>query len=215
MGLAALTSPELIFPHLPGSDPPTVLKALADRIEACGRVASAEELYSRLWEREQLGSTGIGHGVAVPHCKMAEQHSVLLALGVSDKPVAFGAVDDEPVRLFFVLVSPADAPAEHLHALAAISKWVRADRNVERLLELDEGKGMFVNLLGKTMLYEYFGALRSADACIGFPAGNMMMGPAFGVPTTIIWNDHFDRRFHFNACRPGTDYTILNTKELI
>lgn len=85
----------------------------------------------------------------------------------------------------------------------------------KRLLELDEGKGMFVNLLGKTMLYEYFGALRSADACIGFPAGNMMMGPAFGVPTTIIWNDHFDRRFHFNACRPGTDYTILNTKELI
>src|SRR3546814_96097 len=67
------------------------------------------------------------------------------------------------------------------------------------------------NLIGATSLEEYFGLLRQADGCIGFPAGNTMMGPAFGVPTALIWNDHFDRRFHVNACRPGAPYVALNT----
>src|SRR3546814_2980671 len=58
---------------------------------------------------------------------------------------------------------------------------------------------------------DLFGLLRHAAGCIGFPAGNTMMGPAFGVPTALIWNDHFDRRFHVNACRPGAPYVALNT----
>lgn len=133
MGLAALIGPELIFPELGGSDAPTVLRNLAERVTEAGRVDDADRLYHKLWEREQLGSTGVGSGVAVPHCKMKGIERPVMAVGVTARAVDFGAVDGKPVAVFFLLVSPEDAPAEHLRALAEISRWARADKHVERI----------------------------------------------------------------------------------
>ena len=133
MGLATLIGPELIFPDLGGSDRPTVLRELAERVVEAGRVDDADRLYQRLWEREQLGSTGVGSGVAVPHCKMKGIDRPVMAVGVTAKAIDFGAVDGKPVAVFFLLVSPEDEPAEHLRALAEISRWARADRHVERI----------------------------------------------------------------------------------
>lgn len=133
MGLATLIGPELIFPELGGSDRPTVLRDLAERVVEAGRVDDADRLYQKLWEREQLGSTGVGSGVAVPHCKMKGIDRPVMAVGVTPKAIDFGAVDGKPVAVFFLLVSPEDEPAEHLRALAEISRWARADRHVERI----------------------------------------------------------------------------------
>lgn len=149
MGLASLTRPGLIFPDLPGADPPTVLRALAERVTAAGVVEAEDELYRRLWEREQLGSTGIGRGVAIPHCKIASLDRVTLAVGIARREVDFGAVDDVPVRIFFLLVSPQDEPAEHLRSLAAISEWLKGDPPLERMVEADDPEEILALLDGK------------------------------------------------------------------
>jgi PTS system nitrogen regulatory IIA component len=133
--LEGLTRPELIFSDLAGLDAPSILRAMAVRMETTGVVKDAETLYNKLWEREQLGSTGIGGGVAIPHCKLEGLDRVLVAVGVAPGGVDFAAVDDQPVKLFFLVVSPAQHPAAHLKSLAAISKWVKADRHVDRILD--------------------------------------------------------------------------------
>lgn len=87
--------------------------------------ASAAEIASKLIAREGLGSTGVGHGVAVPHARLQgleRMHGVFLQL---DEPVDFGAVDERPVDLIFALLAPADHPAEHLRALAKVSRALR------------------------------------------------------------------------------------------
>lgn len=143
MSLASLIGPELIFPDLGGSDRPTVLRNLAERVAEAGRVDDADRLYHKLWEREQLGSTGIGSGVAVPHCKMKGIDRPVMAVGVAPKAIDFGAVDDKPVAVFFLLVSPEDAPAEHLRALSEISRWARADRHVDKIRKAGGADAIF------------------------------------------------------------------------
>jgi len=123
-----------------------VLRALADRMAKTGVVADSNSMYRRLVEREELGSTAIGRGVAIPHCKMDDLSRVVVAIGLSPEGVEFESEDGEPVRLFFLVVSPADAPAAHLRSLAAISKWVKADRHVERLLELEKPEDLWTLL---------------------------------------------------------------------
>lgn len=138
MQLETLTSPELIFPELPGSDPPTVLRALAEVVVRAGAVSNADLLYEKLWEREQLCSTGIGDGIAIPHCKLPQLDQVVLAVGITAKGIDFGAEDKEPVRIFFLVVSPAGQPAAHLHCLAAISRWVKETPHLSRILALED-----------------------------------------------------------------------------
>ena len=138
MPLTELTRPDLIFPDLPGSDARAILRALADRIHATGSVPDADDLYDRLFEREQLGSTALGAGVAVPHCKLGSVERVVLAVGMTRQEVDFAAADGEPVRLFFLIVSPEDDPAAHLRALAAVSKWVKTHQKAGTLVDLDD-----------------------------------------------------------------------------
>jgi PTS system nitrogen regulatory IIA component len=87
--------------------------------------ATAGEITSKLMARERLGSTGVGHGVAVPHARLKgleRMHGVFVRL---ETPVDFGAVDEQPVDLIFALLAPADHPAEHLRALAKVSRILR------------------------------------------------------------------------------------------
>jgi PTS system nitrogen regulatory IIA component len=133
-----LARPELIFSDLPVTDSRGVLRELSERVAATGLVRDAEVLYRALLERERLGSTGIGGGVAIPHCKLKGLEQVILAVGIAKPPVDFGAPDANPVALFFLVLSPDDSPAEHLQTLARISRWVRADRHVQTLLSLQD-----------------------------------------------------------------------------
>ena len=135
MNLGDLTKPELIFVDLPGSDRPTILQAMSDRLTEVHVCEDADDLYRNLWEREELGSTAIGSGVAVPHCKMKDLDEVIVAIGVSRREVDFASEDGNPVRLLFLVISPEDKPADHLRSLAAISKWVKSDSHVEDLLK--------------------------------------------------------------------------------
>lgn len=137
MKLKSLTGPELIFPDLEGRQATAVLLELSMRLSEADVVPSPEWLYEKLREREELGSTGIGKGVAIPHCKCKGIERVIIAIGTSRQGIDFGAPDEEPVRLFFVVLSPEKEPAAHLQSLAAISRWVKADEHVERILEAE------------------------------------------------------------------------------
>lgn len=120
-----------------------MLRVLSEGLANKGVIGDADSMYRRLVEREELGSTAIGSGVAIPHCKMEELDNVVVAVGLSRQGVEFESEDGEPVRLFFLVVSPSSQPAAHLRSLAAISKWVKADRHVERLLELEEPEAIW------------------------------------------------------------------------
>ncbi len=143
MRLGSLTRPELIFPDLPATDRAGVLHALAERIAGRGAVANAVDLYQKLLEREQLGSTGIGAGIAIPHCKLPGLKKGVVAIGLVPQGVDFGAVDGQPVKVFFLVVSPSDSPAEHLQVLAAISRRVKAGLPGEKVLALHDADAVY------------------------------------------------------------------------
>lgn len=147
MRLASLTRPELIFPDLPGLDRATVLRDLAGRIARLGVVRDADDLFHKLWEREQLGSTGIGSGIAIPHCKLPGLSHGVVAIGMAPGGVDFGAADGQPVKLLFVVLSPSASPGEHLQALATISRWIKA--NGERILDLRDPAAVVELLEGR------------------------------------------------------------------
>lgn len=89
------------------------------------------------------------------------------------------------------------------------------DSKVNReLLDLDKDHGRIISLIGQTTLDQYFGALRYSSGCIGFPAGNTMMGGIIGKPTCLIWNDFFNRGMHYNAMPPNNPkYMVANSKD--
>lgn len=93
----------------------------------------ASEVVERLTERERLGSTGFGHGVAIPHGKVDGLSHVVGLFVQLQQPMDFQAVDELPVDLVFCLLSPVDSGAEHLKALALVSRWMRNASFVAKL----------------------------------------------------------------------------------
>ncbi len=138
MKLAEFSSPGLIFTGLQVADRDSLLRAVAEHLAEARPIGDADQLYRELVEREELGSTSIGHSVAIPHCKHKLLSRVVLALFKTDQAINFGAEDGESVRLFFVLVSPERQPAAHLHCLAAIAKRVQDAELLDRLMCLDD-----------------------------------------------------------------------------
>jgi len=121
---------------LRGGHPAEALDDLSRRLAETGAVPSAAALAQALVAREELGSTAVGAGVAIPHAKVKGIKHPVLAVGIAPGGVDFAAADGEPVRLLFVIVSPLDTPAEHLRMLAQISRWLgRGAARVRALLE--------------------------------------------------------------------------------
>jgi mannitol/fructose-specific phosphotransferase system IIA component (Ntr-type) len=126
-----------IFPDLAGSTLEEALSEMSNGLARTGVVSDGADLTRRLVERERMGSTGLGEGLAIPHCKLREIADVVLAVGVSRRGIDFGAADGLPVRLVFLVLSPADAPALHLQALARISRVIRLPGVAERLVKAE------------------------------------------------------------------------------
>ena len=93
----------------------------------------ADQVFDRLIERERIGSTGFGGGIAIPHAKidgLDKVHGIVIRL---DPPLSFDAVDDVPVDVIFSLLSPTDSGAEHLKTLARVSRYLRSGQNAARI----------------------------------------------------------------------------------
>jgi len=114
-----------ILPDLKASTREDVLKEMVEHLSEAGKVKDGDELVQILLDREMLGSTGIGHGVAIPHGRLPGLKEILLVFGHSEKGVEFDAHDGKPVNLFFLLVAPEDSAGIHLKALARISRILK------------------------------------------------------------------------------------------
>jgi PTS system nitrogen regulatory IIA component len=131
--LHSLVASRLVFPELRARTMEEALTEISRRLAAAGVIADAEDLARRLQERERLGSTGLGAGIAIPHCKLRELRDVVLAVAMSAPGVDFHSSDGIPVSLIFLILSPADMPALHLQALARISRAIRRPGVADRL----------------------------------------------------------------------------------
>ena len=132
MHLAEFLDCDAIKTALPGGNKRSLFKQLADLAAQRLGVDAAAAL-AGLNEREQLGSTGFGQGVAIPHGKIEGITRIYAMFSRLAEPIDFKAIDGRPVDLVFLLLSPPDAGAEHLKALAAISRVTRDAATLERL----------------------------------------------------------------------------------
>ena len=98
-----------------------VLEEMVEVLVAAGRVKDKKKVLEALMEREELGSTGIGQGVAIPHGKTDEVGDIVAAFGLSKDGVGFDTLDGDPVNIFFLLLAPHNASGVHLKSLAKIS----------------------------------------------------------------------------------------------
>lgn len=119
-----------------------ILDLLADRFAEVYALDQADVL-ARIQEREKLGSTGFGRGVAIPHARVAGVVRPVAALFRLEAPVAFDAVDGQPVDIVFGLLSPEHAGATHLHALAAISRLMRDEDMHAALIEAPGAEAIY------------------------------------------------------------------------
>ena len=123
----------------------SILELLARRFAASYGL-DAGEVLERLQERESLGSTGFGRGVAIPHARVEGLRRPVAALLKLQEPVEFAAADGMPVDLVFGLVSPEQSGVGHLHALAAISRLVRDEATHRMLLEASGPEALIASL---------------------------------------------------------------------
>ncbi len=135
MKLHALLAPDRILPALVSSTRDDARREMAEHVAARAEVGPCEDLLGKLLEREKLGTTAIGAGVAIPHCKVDGLRKPVLSLGLSQDGVPFASVDGEPAHAIFLVVSPQERPEVNLRVLALIAKLVRKCNGLaERLL---------------------------------------------------------------------------------
>ena len=132
MGLSEFLAPEAVVLNLHASCKREALAQLAEKAAALTNVPAAT-IRQALLEREQLGSTGVGRGVAIPHGKIDGIGEMVGLFAKLDQPVDFEAVDDQPVDLVMMLLAPIGAGADHLKALARIARLLR-DQDVAKKL---------------------------------------------------------------------------------
>lgn len=135
-------SERLVFPNVLGKTVEAALAEMAAGLEQAGVAANAEDLARRLVDREAMGSTGLGEGLAIPHCKIREIADVVLSIGISREGVDFHFSDGQLVTVIFLVLSPSDAPALHLQALARISRLIRLPGVAENLRNADGAAGV-------------------------------------------------------------------------
>lgn len=124
MKIHKLINPENVFLDLDASDVGTALTAVAE-VFAPSLSLEAQDVVDALAEREELGSTSVGDGFAIPHCKTPGLRQIAIALARFKDGIEFGGTGHDPVRFVFVVLSPPDQPAAHLQVLSQIARVLK------------------------------------------------------------------------------------------
>jgi nitrogen PTS system EIIA component len=132
MTLADLIGPAAVIPTLKAKSKKQVLEDLAFRAAKLEGIPG-RDLFEALLQRERLGSTGVGRGIAIPHCRLASIKRLACVFARLDVPIPFDATDGQPVDLVFLLLAPEDAGADHLKALARLSRLMRDKKTMMQL----------------------------------------------------------------------------------
>ncbi len=151
MKITRLLREETVLLDLRARDRDGALGEMAKHLAGLGTVKPADHLLSRLKEREKMGSTALGGGIAVPHCRLEGLTAPIVLLALSRKGVPFDALDGRPVQVFFLVATPPDNPSLNLQALAAVATLVR------------QAPGFAKKVLRATTAQEVLTAVRAAE----------------------------------------------------
>jgi PTS system nitrogen regulatory IIA component len=143
MDLSTLLSPSRTRSRIQAGSKKRVLEQAAKLIAADYPAVNPDELFRQLIARERLGSTGIGHGIAIPHCRVENYATAVGALLTLEEAVDFEAVDDAPVDVIFTLLVPNEAQEEHLQILASLAQVFGQAENLQKLREAQDDRELF------------------------------------------------------------------------
>lgn len=147
MKLSEIFNKDNIIPDLKAGDKTKVLEELVDALVSTRPSIDKDSLVRILLERERLGSTGIGDGVAIPHGKFRGINEPIICFGRSQKGLDFDSMDGQPVHLFFLLVAPEDSASAHLKALARIAKILKSSSFRKTLIENSSREELYQSIL--------------------------------------------------------------------
>ena len=145
MEIADLITPDAVVAHLKVSNKKAALQGLAAKAATLIDIPE-KRIFETLSEREKLGSTGMGQGVAIPHGRFAGLDRMFGLFARLDTPIEFEAMDDQPVDLMFMLMAPEGAGADHLKALARVSRLLRNQAICEKLRAAQQPAALYALL---------------------------------------------------------------------
>jgi PTS system nitrogen regulatory IIA component len=143
MKISEILSPDMVVADLKGTTKPDVLNELAQALAAKYKEIPLSHLTAVLAERERLGSTAIGDGIAIPHGKLRGVTKIIGAFGRHRVGVDFDSLDGEATHLFFVLVAPEDSASLHLKALAHVSRLLKDSSFRDRLIAAPDAAELY------------------------------------------------------------------------
>jgi fructose-specific phosphotransferase system IIA component len=146
MKILDFLSEDAIKTSLTATSKKEVLEELVDTLAGLGKVSDKKKVLETLLEREELGSTGIGQGIAIPHGKSDAVKELTAVFGLSKTGIPFEALDGEPVNIFFMLVAPEGSAGTHLKALARISGLLK-DKFFRRALLAAQSKAEVIRVI--------------------------------------------------------------------
>lgn len=120
---------DAIIPDLDASTKEAAIRSMVGSLKDAGKIAAEDEesIIAAIMKREELGSTGIGRGIAVPHTKNPSVSELTATVAISQDGVDFDSLDGEAVHILFLLVSPPDRPGDHLRALETVARQLKSD----------------------------------------------------------------------------------------
>lgn len=145
MALADLLQQNAIIPALKANSKKQLLQELAAKASKITGLAE-REIFDVILQRERLGSTGVGNGIAIPHGKLSSINNIVGIFARLETPVDFEALDDQPVDLVFLLLAPEGAGADHLKALSRIARVLRDADLVAKLRATDSASAIYAFL---------------------------------------------------------------------
>ena len=147
MKLSQILEEQSIILDLKAKDKKEVLEELAEAIASCETSLEKSALVKSLLERERLGSTGIGEGIAIPHGKFYGVSQLIISFGRSLKGLDFESMDGEPAFLFFLLVAPEDSNGIHLKTLAKLAKILKSNSLRKVLMEAPTREELYQTII--------------------------------------------------------------------
>ena len=145
MEIADILTLDAVVPGLRATSKKQALQDIARRAAVLTGV-DERTIFDVLMDRERLGTTGVGNGIAIPHGKLPALPRLYGLFARLEKPIDFQAIDDQPVDLIFLLLAPETAGADHLKALARVSRLLRDKTTCEKLRGTDEGEALYALL---------------------------------------------------------------------
>lgn len=144
-----ILAPELALCRVPASSKKRVLEYIAEQIHHRDETLSETQIFNNLIGRERLGSTGIGQGIAIPHCRLEGLDHVVGVLLTLEESVEFDAIDNQPVDLVFALVVPKEATSEHLELLSQLAEKFNERSFCDRLRQSEDANTLYGRMIAQ------------------------------------------------------------------